>query len=123
MIGQRIKFARLLRKRTQQWLAEEVGVNQSSVGQWETGRTEPTVENMSRVAQVLDVNFEWLARASGEITSMQYRPKMIKIATSEESIISEDEFKILTLLRNLPRCKRMTIIKFLENWIDGKEKI
>lgn len=61
MIGQRIKSARKLRQRSQKWLAEEVGVTQSSVSEWETGKSGLTVENLSALAKVLDVNFEWLA--------------------------------------------------------------
>lgn len=70
MIGQRIKSARKLRQRSQKWLAEEVGVTQSSVSEWETGKSGLTVENLSALAKVLDVNFEWLATGRGEMDSL-----------------------------------------------------
>ena len=70
MIGNRIKLARKERKRSQAWLAEEIGVHQTSVTQWETGRTDPTTENLSRIANALDVNFEWLAKGTGDMTGV-----------------------------------------------------
>ena len=70
MIGQRIKSARKLRQRSQKWLAEEVGVTQSSVSEWETGKSGLTVENLSLIAQLLNVNFEWLATGRGEMDSL-----------------------------------------------------
>ena len=73
MIGQRIKSARKLRQRSQKWLAEEVGVTQSSVSEWETGKSGLTVENLSLIAQLLNVNFEWLATGRGEMHSPIYR--------------------------------------------------
>ena len=70
MIGNRIKLARKHRKRSQAWLAEQVGVHQTSVTQWETGRTDPTTENLSRIANELNVNFEWLAKGTGTMTGL-----------------------------------------------------
>ena len=75
MIGNRIKFARAARKRSQQWLADEVGVTQSSVSEWETIKTDPATENLKRIAKVLDVDFEWLATGRGEMVSTHSRPK------------------------------------------------
>lgn len=38
---------------TQRQLAEALGLNQSAVALWETGRTEPTLFNLRRIADVL----------------------------------------------------------------------
>ena len=45
MIGHRIREARKQRGYNQQWLAEQIGVSQPSVSDWESGRNDPTMDN------------------------------------------------------------------------------
>jgi transcriptional regulator with XRE-family HTH domain len=59
-IGGRIRTARLDRGLTQDQLASEVGVSRSAVAQWETSRTGQVTENLSRIAQALEVSVEYL---------------------------------------------------------------
>lgn len=93
MIGQRIKSARKLRQRSQKWLAEEVGVTQSSVSEWETGKSGLSTANLSSLAEVLDVNFEWLATGRGEMDTpahtMSY--KLINPSTPVSPIETRSE--------------------------------
>ena len=101
MIGNRIKIARAHRKHSQAWLAEEVGVTQPSVNQWEAGRAEPTTNNLSLIAQALSVRFEWLATGHGEML-----PSQNSNADNLSSWHSEEEIEILELLKRLPKNKR-----------------
>ena len=57
-IGARIRMARRERGLTQDDLADQVGVSRSAVAQWETGRTGQITGNLSRIADVLEVNVE-----------------------------------------------------------------
>ena len=84
MIGNRIKAARKFRKHSQAWLAEEVGVTQSSVQQWEAGKSEPTTNNLSLIAQSLSVSFEWLATGFGTMY-LEQQPNEIENRRSESS--------------------------------------
>jgi transcriptional regulator with XRE-family HTH domain len=59
-IGGRIRTARLDRGLTQDQLASEVGVSRSAVAQWETSRTGQVTQNLSRIAQALEVSVEYL---------------------------------------------------------------
>ena len=43
MIGNRIKSARLARDKKQDWLAEEIGVRQSTISAWERGKKDRIV--------------------------------------------------------------------------------
>ncbi len=52
---------------TQLQLVSKVGVTKSACGQWERGVTTPNVENLSRLAIILNVRFEWLATGRGEM--------------------------------------------------------
>src|SRR5271169_4143623 len=71
-IGTRIRATRRDRGLTQDDLADQVGVSRSAVAQWETGRTGQVTGNLSRIADALGVNVEYLMygddkRASGEV--------------------------------------------------------
>ena len=118
MIGNRIKLARKARKKSQEWLAEEIGVRQTSVSAWERGSSDPATENMSRVAQVLDVSFEWLATGKGEM-EVVYQP--VRINTAEPlpkyEIYSEEQREFLALFDKLPRGKREVLLTFMRDWV------
>lgn len=121
MIGNRIKLARNHRHRSQQWLAEEVGIKQSSVSLWELGRTDPTTENLSRIAQVLDVNFEWLSTGRGEM-EITYQPVSVRLAEAHAhdrhlGIDDRQEEELLRLFRLLPKSKRNLLLTFITDWI------
>ncbi|WP_274570652.1 helix-turn-helix domain-containing protein [Neisseria leonii] len=118
MIGNRIKLARKTAKRSQQWLADEIGVHQTSVTQWETGKTDPTTENLSRIAQVLDVSFEWLAKGTGEM-GVVYQPVTIKLAEPlpQYKSYSEEQLEFLRLFDALPKSKREILLTFMRDWI------
>lgn len=119
MIGNRIKSARMKRKRSQEWLSEEVGVRQSSVSGWETGKTDPTTENMSRIARVLDVNFEWLAKGTGQMTGINAPTDGAPVKESDLPYIhySQEQHEFLSLLDNIPKSKRQAIMDFIKNWL------
>lgn len=55
-VGERIKSARSLKGWSQARLAEEINTAQTTVSSWERGRTEPTREDVARVADVLGVS-------------------------------------------------------------------
>ena len=71
-IGTRISTIRRERGLTQDELADQVGVSRSAVAQWETGRTGQVTGNLSRIADALEVNVEYLMygndkRAAGDV--------------------------------------------------------
>lgn len=112
MIGNRINTARNYRKHSQAWLAEEVGVSQSSVHQWEAGKSEPTTHNLSLIAQALSVRFEWLATGTGDMLPSE--------VTQTENLVSwhsSEEIKILELIKKLPKSKRDALIEFIRIWL------
>lgn len=59
-IGTRIRTTRHDRRLTQDELADKVGVSRSAVAQWETGRTGQITGNLSRIADALEINVEYL---------------------------------------------------------------
>jgi transcriptional regulator with XRE-family HTH domain len=58
-LGARIKQARETRGMTRLELAGHLGLTRSSIGLWENGANQPTLENLSRIADALSVPIEW----------------------------------------------------------------
>ena len=54
-IGERIRQARKASGQSQAWLAEKVAQAQTTISSWETGRTEPSREDVARIARALGV--------------------------------------------------------------------
>lgn len=59
-LGRRIKDARVLAGLTQEKLAEKVGVSRAAISRWELGEIEPKIENLVKLASVLDVSADYL---------------------------------------------------------------
>ena len=59
-VGERIRRFREAGGRSQTWLAERVGVRQHTVSSWETGRTQPSREDVRRISQALGVDISLL---------------------------------------------------------------
>ena len=56
----KLKELRKKNKLTQQELADKVGTNRVNITKWETGRTEPTLENVVKLSQILDTTTDEL---------------------------------------------------------------
>ena len=118
MIGKRIKLARQLRKKSQSWLSQEIGVTQSSISEWETGNTDPTTDNLSRVATVLNVNFEWLAKGTGTMEGANDESTTLAEPRTPYEIYSTEQRELMTLFEKLPKNKRKVLMDFMRGWLE-----
>ena len=67
--GRRLTQARKVRMLTQKSLAEMVGKSSQAIGQYESGKIEPTSDVVHRLADVLDVGVTFLYRPAGAPSS------------------------------------------------------
>lgn len=111
----RIRRARLTAGLSQTQLALRVGIRRSAVAQWERqGGTVPSVQNLSTVAIVTQVHFEWLATGRGpgrpgdgsELPAPEQAPG--------DSTRNAQETTILSLLRRMPPRKRQVAQAIIE---------
>lgn len=58
--SERLKTLRKEKKLTQKELAEQIGISQKSYSHWETGKNEPSFENLIKLADLLEVSLDWL---------------------------------------------------------------
>lgn len=91
-------------------LAREMGLKPSSVSLWLSGRNRPDVENLSKLARILEVNFEWLATGRGP---MRYEGRLV----GEQKIpgaLTGDQLELLALFSRLVPHKKKALIDFLK---------
>jgi Helix-turn-helix. len=58
----RIKIVLVENKRTNKWLAEQLGKDQAMVSKWCTNTTQPSLEMLMKIAKVLEVEVNDLLR-------------------------------------------------------------
>ena len=58
----RLKLVLVEQKRTSKWLAEQLGVNPSTVSKWCTNTSQPPLETLIQIAQHLGVTIQQLLR-------------------------------------------------------------
>ncbi|MFS9152402.1 helix-turn-helix transcriptional regulator [Streptococcus infantis] len=56
----RLKTLRKEKKLTQKELAEQIGIKQNSYSDWETGKNEPSLENLIKLADLFEVSLDCL---------------------------------------------------------------
>lgn len=60
IFSERLKTLRKEKKLTQKELAEQIGISQKSYSHWETGKNEPSFENLINLADLLEVSLDCL---------------------------------------------------------------
>ena len=58
----RIKVVLAEKKRTNKWLAEQLGKDPGTVSKWCTNSAQPTLENLVEIAKCLEINVNDLIR-------------------------------------------------------------
>lgn len=56
----RLKVVLVEKKRTSKWLAEQLGVNPTTVSKWCTNSSQPDLGNLLRIADLLEVDIKEL---------------------------------------------------------------
>lgn len=61
----RLKVILAEKKRTNKWLAEQLGKDPATISKWCTNSAQPTLENLLQIAKCLEVNINELIRQEG----------------------------------------------------------
>ena len=59
-----LKIVLAKKKRTNKWLAEQLGANQTTVSKWCTNTTQPDLQTLKRITELLEVNIQDLINFS-----------------------------------------------------------
>ena len=63
----RLKVVLAEKRRTNKWLAEQLGKDQAMVSKWCTNTTQPSLEMLMKIAKVLEVEVKELLREQTDI--------------------------------------------------------
>ena len=58
----RLKVVLAEKKRTNKWLCEQLNVNPSTVSKWCTNSSQPSLESIEKIANLLDIDYTELIR-------------------------------------------------------------
>ena len=70
----RLRETRERRGLTQAKLAALMGVTRPLIAQWETDFRHPSIATLKRLAEILDVSYEWLAFGNETLTGLPKKP-------------------------------------------------
>lgn len=68
----RIKVALAEKKRTNKWLAEQLGKDPATISKWCTNTSQPDLATLSKVAALLDVDVKELLNSTKDKGSIIY---------------------------------------------------
>lgn len=111
-IGERIQQARRCRGYSQSQLANMVGVTRGACGQWEREISSPSIENLSQLALMLDVAFEWLATGRGEM-ALSHAVREAPASYVRKPVLSHQQRQLLAGFALLSENKQEALVKFL----------
>ena len=91
-IGKRIKYARSKISMSQEVLAERVGLKQGTISDIERDKSNPSIDTLIRIRDVLDVSIDWLL--TGEDNNISLENDTKKILDMYKSLNEKDKNKI-----------------------------
>lgn len=90
MLGDKLKELRLSKKLTQKQIAEYLGINQTSYGDYEHGFYEPSITNLKKLARFYRISIDYLLDYSSsklDVDFLKARIKELDIEQKEELLI------------------------------------
>lgn len=73
-----IREARKAAGRTQEWLAQQLGVSQTAIALWENGTRSPSLDMILKISDLLNVNPSWLAGWEDSILEVKEEIKVLE---------------------------------------------
>ena len=83
IVSSSIKKLREERGMTQDELAEKLNVTRQAVSNWETGKTQPDIETLTRLAEIFDVSVERIIYGSERKEKIVHINREVQIGPKE----------------------------------------
>lgn len=118
-VGERIKLARQGKRYNQQNLAEKLGVKTSTVGGYEIGRSNPSLEVLARISDICEVSIDWLVKGQENIEKHHLNGHSI----DNGAFGSEVELKLLKAQLEKAEKLNEEYLQIIRNFSQGKDKV
>ncbi len=118
-MDERIKLARQRMGLSKSALARLLSVTPTSCISWELPEQDrnaahPNVDNLTRLAVVCNIRFDWLANGQGPMTYMSDGPDAPE-RLAEPNLLPPDQQELIDLFSQLPTAKRKAVMELLKN--------
>lgn len=108
--GERIKAARIAAHMTQADLAEILGVAYQNIGQWESGKRNPKIDTIFKIAEALGVSWVWFTNPDAMPETLEEAKKEYKVFLSEQEAEAHIEGIIAARFgAGIKKCKKTSI--------------
>ena len=91
MFGERLKELRTEKNLTQKQLADKLVISKNSICEYEKGRSEPSIETLIKIADILDCPIDFLVGRTNEFDAVKY-----------DFSFENDELFLLAAFRQFP---------------------
>ncbi len=92
-------------------VAEKIGVTRSTVSDWETQRSEPSVAQLNKIADLFNVSIDYLVGREDDFG----------VISSSESSLNGEEERLLSLFRQLPNTRKKTILDTMSDMVSARK--
>ncbi|MGI6157615.1 MAG: helix-turn-helix transcriptional regulator [Saccharofermentanales bacterium] len=120
-----IRFFRKKNHMTQSELAEAIGVTQTSVSQWESGRNYPDIKTAKRMAEMFGASLDQILgmeEMTEEDLLLSYDMQRHNIEfdgeDAQDAILLEQKARLVKLFRNLSPHARMRVLDRAEAYYE-----
>ncbi|MEQ3363425.1 helix-turn-helix domain-containing protein [Raoultibacter massiliensis] len=117
--GEKIKRYRNMRKMTQAQLGEKVGLGDGAIRHYESGIRTPTEEQLTDIANVLDVSVN--ALRSYHVSTAKELLSMLVQFEDEYGLVPDQNGEALTINKKANAAPKLK--QALKNWADMREKL
>ncbi len=123
----RLKICRKECKLTQQQVADLIGVDRSAYAYYELGVSNPSVENLFKLAAIFNVEANWLMGMSSDGTSLRSSEGDLTLlkAVREKNIteLSKEERQFVALFRlAAAKGKKEQMVQAINNTLEDKKE-
>ena len=94
---------------TQKELGQKIGYSQRAISNWETGITQPNIENLKQLADIFGTSIDYLLNFSDE-----WDNQPLQLSNNSSYCLTDDELKILKYYRKLTPEYKEAILSSLE---------
>ena len=103
----RIKVMLVEKGRTNKWLSEQLGINPATVSKWCTNSSQPSLETLIRISELLEVNYTELIRIEpkpwSQKTPLQFTRNSLMALWMEHAISIWGQIPHATYMLEKPR--------------------
>lgn len=92
----RLKELRIEKNLTQTKLAENFGITYSNIGEWERGKSEPSIDMLVKLADFFNVSIDYLVGREGDFSNVIVNAPSEELPYREQRLL--DAFKKLSKL-------------------------